>query len=123
MSTAPTTIPWPSIKALTLDIYGTLIDWDHGLIAAARKTSLSHHFSHISDKDLLQTLESHCARLEREKPTMRKEEINSEALRVWVVEDLGLVREGKVGLEEVEGAAREFGRGIGGFEAFGDTVS
>lgn len=116
----PTTIDWTKIKALTFDIYGTLVDWDNGVIRAARTTALGQHIN-ASDQEMLKSLETHCARIEREKPTKRKSEINSEAFEIYAGE-LGLVRDGKVTGREVEEAAREFGGAIGGFEAFGDTV-
>ncbi|KAM0720076.1 hypothetical protein Q7P37_004212 [Cladosporium fusiforme] len=118
--TAPTTIDWSKIKAMTFDIYGTLIDWDPGLVRAMRATTIGPHIT-LSDKDLLHALEAIHARLEREKPRKRKSEINAEALELYA-DELRLVEEGKLTREEVREAGREFGGAIGGFEAFGDTV-
>lgn len=115
------TIQWSKIKALTFDIYGTLVDWDAGVIRAARATALAPYLS-TSDQELLRALEAYHARLEHDKPKTRKSEINAEGLRLYAG-DLGLVEDGKLTKEEVHKAATEFGSSIGSFEAFGDTVS
>lgn len=114
-------IDWSKIKALTFDIYGTLVDWDTGVIRAARATALGPHIQ-ASDTELLEALEAHHARIEHEKPTMRKSEINTEGLKLYG-RDLGLVENGKLTKEEMDQAAKDFGSSIGSFEAFGDTVS
>lgn len=116
----PTSIPWRDIKALTFDIYGTLVDWDRGLVRAARATALAP-FLPSDDNAVLTALETHLKRIEREQPRMRKSEINAEGLRVYA-RDLGVVESGKLTSEEVEKAAGEFGGCIGGFEAFDDSV-
>jgi hypothetical protein len=53
---------------------------------------------------------------------MRKSEINAEGLRAYAA-DLRLLEDGKLTQDEIEQAAMQFGGSIGGFEAFGDTVS
>ena len=118
--TQPTSIDWTKIKALTFDIYGTLVDWDAGVVRAARNTALGPYLP--SDDEFLHTVEKHHARIEREQPRMRKSEINAEGLRAYAA-DLRLLEDGKLTQDEIEQAARQFGRSIGGFEAFGDTVS
>jgi FMN phosphatase YigB (HAD superfamily) len=118
--TQPTSIDWAKIKALTFDIYGTLVDWDTGVIRAAHATALSPFLP--SDDEFLGAVEKHHARIEREQPRMRKSEINAEGLRAYVAE-LGLLKEGKLTEDEIEQAAKQFGGSIGSFEAFGDTVS
>lgn len=115
----PTSIDWTKIKALTFDIYGTLVDWDAGVIRAARATALGPFLP--SDDEFLDAVEKHHARIEREQPRMRKSEINAEGFRAYAA-DLGLVEGGKLTEEQVEKAAKEFGGSIGQFEAFGDTV-
>lgn len=116
----PTSIDFTKIKALTFDIYGTLIDWDGGLVRAARDTSLAP-FLPSSDDECLKALEEHSTRVEREQPQMLKSEIEAEAFRAYAA-DLGVLAAGKLTEEEVEKAARQFGGSIGGFEAFDDTV-
>jgi FMN phosphatase YigB (HAD superfamily) len=118
--TQPTSIDWASIKALTFDIYGTLVDWDAGVIRAARATALGPYLP--PDDEFLSAVEKHHARIEREQPGMRKSEINAEGLRAYAV-DLKLVENGKLTEHEIEQAAKQFGGSIGGFEAFDDTVS
>jgi FMN phosphatase YigB (HAD superfamily) len=115
----PTSIDWTQIKALTFDIYGTLIDWDAGVVRAARATALGPYLP--SDEEFLGAVEDHHARIEREQPRMRKSEINTEGLRAYAA-DLGVVKEGKLSEEEVEAAAKLFGGSIGQFKAFDDTV-
>jgi FMN phosphatase YigB (HAD superfamily) len=115
----PTSIDWTKIKALTFDIYGTLVDWDAGVIRAARATALGPYLP--SDEEFLGAVEEHHARIEREQPRMRKSEINAEGLRAYAA-DLGVVKGGKLTEEDVEEAAKQFGGSIGQFEAFDDTV-
>jgi FMN phosphatase YigB (HAD superfamily) len=118
--TQPTTIDWANIKALTFDIYGTLVDWDAGVVRAAHATALGPFLP--SDDEFLSAVEKHHARIEREQPQLRKSEINAEGLRVYAA-DLKLVENGKLTEDEIEQAAKQFGGSIGGFEAFDDTVS
>lgn len=118
--TQPTSIDWAKIKALTFDIYGTLVDWDAGVIRSARATALGPYLP--SDDEFLSAVEKHHARIEREQPRMRKSDINAEGLRAYAA-DLNLVEQGKLTEDEIEQAARQFGGSIGGFEAFDDTVS
>jgi FMN phosphatase YigB (HAD superfamily) len=116
--TQPTSIDWTNIKALTFDIYGTLVDWDAGVVRAARATALRPFLP--SDDEFLSAVEKHHARIEQ--PRMRKSEINAEGLRAYAA-DLKLLEESKLTEDEIEQAARQFGGSIGGFEAFDDTVS
>lgn len=116
----PISIDWTSIKALTFDIYGTLVDWDAGVIRAARATALGPFLP--SGDGFLSAVEKHHARIEREQPRMRKFEINAQGLRAYAA-DLRLLEDGKLTEQEIEQAARQFGGSIGGFEAFDDTVS
>ena len=118
--TQPTSIDWTKIKALTFDIYGTLVDWDAGIVRAARATALGPYLQ--SDDEFLNAVEKHHARIEREQPRMRKSEINGEGLRAYAA-GLNLPADGKLTEDEIEQAARQFGGSIGGFEAFDDTVS
>ena len=118
--TQPTSIDWTKVKALTFDIYGTLVDWDAGVVRAARNTALGPYLP--SDDEFLHAVEKHHARIEREQPRMRKSKINAEGLRAYAA-DLRLLEDGKLTQDEIEQAARQFGGSIGGFEAFGDTVS
>jgi FMN phosphatase YigB (HAD superfamily) len=118
--TQPTCIDWTKIKALTFDIYGTLVDWDTGVIRAAHATALSPFLP--SDDEFLTAVEKHHARIEREQPRMRKSEINVEGLKAYAA-DLNLIADGKLTEDELEQAAKQFGGSIRGFEAFDDTVS
>lgn len=114
-------IPWMSIKALTFDIYGTLIDWNQGIIDSARATSLGPYLPK-DNQELLAHFGKHAANLEREQPTLRKADLNAEGLRLLAA-DLGSVENGKLSKDELEKAAKEFGDSIGSFEIFPDTAS
>ena len=113
-------IDWTVVRALSFDIYGTLIEWRDGIIDAALSTSLGPNLP--SDRSVLyEQLRSYDRVIEKEQPALKKSEVNAEALRRFAA-DLRLVDEGSVRAEDVESAAREYGGAIGRFPAFGDTV-
>lgn len=113
-------VPWKSIKALTFDIYGTLIDWNKGIVDSARATSLGPYLPK-NDQDLLAHFGKHAANLERDRPTLRKADLNAEGLRLLAA-DLEVVGGGQLSKDDVEKAAKEFGASIGSYEIFPDTV-
>lgn len=114
-------IDWARISALSFDIYGTLIDWQDGIIDAALDSAIGHHLPK-NRSDLYQQLRSYDRVIEKERPALKKSEVNAEALRRFA-SDLGLVSHGKVTQKDVESAAKEYGEAIGRFPAFLDTVS
>ncbi len=113
-------IPWTSIRALSFDIYGTLIDWNGGIVSAARNTALGPYLPK-GDDELLKRFGAHAADLERNRPLMRKSDLNAEALHLYA-QELKIVESGKLSQSQVDAAGKEFGGSIGSYEAFPDTV-
>ncbi len=66
-------------EALTFDCYGTLIDWEAGLLGAFRPILAAHGVS-VDDEDLLVRYAAHEARLEAG-PYLRYRDLLAEALR------------------------------------------
>jgi 2-haloalkanoic acid dehalogenase type II len=115
------TIPWTSIKALSFDIYGTLIDWENGIASAARSTALSLYLPY-SHKDLMIGIESHDVEVQREHPTMLQRDSIAEGLRRYA-KQLGIVEKGYLTEREVEDAVKQYGGMIAGYPAFEDSVA
>jgi len=115
-------IPWTSLRALSFDIYGTLIDWNAGMIVSSRETALGPCL-HVSDENLFNGLFKHSTAVESKSPKMKKSDINAEGL-VRYAHELGVVGEGegKVIEEVATEAGKQHGAAIGVFPAFGDTV-
>ncbi|KAI5369687.1 Putative HAD superfamily, haloacid dehalogenase-like hydrolase [Septoria linicola] len=113
-------IPWTQIKALSFDIYGTLIDWESGIAQSARATALGPHLP-SSHKDLMIGIERHDTTVQREQPTSKQQEIIAEGLRRYAKE-LNIVENGHLTQDQVEQAATEYGSKIGTYPAFEDTV-
>jgi len=61
-------------KALTFDCYGTLIDWESGILAQLRPWSRDQDLS-LSDDDLLQSFARHEAKLELLRPTLNYRDV------------------------------------------------
>lgn len=114
-------VDWIKIRALSFDIYGTLIDWQDGIIDAALNSAIGPHLP-SNRADLYKQLRSYDRVIEKEQPKWKKSEVNAEVLRRFA-SDLSLVEDGKVTQEEVETAAKQYGGAIGVFPAFPDTVS
>lgn len=114
-------IPWTNIRALSFDIYGTLVDHNNGTIAAARATSLNK-FLPSDDTELLEAITEQSRELEQEHSPMQKSDINTEAFKRYVSE-LGIVGDGRVSKDEIDAEAKSFGSTMGTFPAFPDTAS
>lgn len=114
-------IDWTRIRALSFDIYGTLIDWQDGIVDAALNSAIGPHLPN-NRSDLYRQLRSYDRAIEKERPAWKKSEVNAEVLRKFA-SDLCLVEDGKVTQQEIESAAKEYGGAVGGFPAFPDTVS
>lgn len=56
------------IRALTFDCYGTLIDWESGLLAALQPWAQSHGLA-VGDDELLAAFARHESRIQAERPT------------------------------------------------------
>ncbi|MSO93935.1 MAG: haloacid dehalogenase type II [Rhodospirillales bacterium] len=99
-------------KVLTFDCYGTLIDWETGLLAALegwrRRTAVA-----AGGDDLLAAFAEAESKVQSESPAMRYPDVLAEVLR-----RLGK-RFGKPATEE---EARAFGASIGDWPAFPDTA-
>lgn len=113
-------IAWTEIKALSFDIFGTLIDWENGIAQAARATSIGPYLPK-DHKKLMLDIEKHDTTVQRENPTMRQSQIIAEGLRRYAKE-LRIVEDGHLTQDQVEQAAAEYGSKIGEYPAFPDTV-
>lgn len=123
MAPSPTLadIPWTDLKALSFDIYGTLIDWQDGLIDAALATKL-RPFLPTDRRELYSQLRKYDQEIEQDCPMLKKSEINAEAVRRYA-RDLGIVDQvGGLSPANVDAAAKQYGRALGSFPAFEDTV-
>lgn len=114
------TIPWTQIKALSFDIYGTLIDWESGIAQAARNTALAPYLPR-DHKELMLSIERHDTTVQKEQPTSKQQDIIAEGLRRYAKE-LKVVENGYLQQDQVEQAAKEYGSQIGSYPAFSDTV-
>ena len=113
-------IPWTKIKALSFDIYGTLLDWENGIAQTARATALGP-FLPQDHKKLLLEIEKHDTTVQRENPTMHQSAIIAEGLRRYAAE-LHLVDDGKLTQAQIDAACKDYGSKIGEYPAFPDTV-
>jgi 2-haloacid dehalogenase len=100
-----------AFEALTFDCYGTLIDWESGILAALRRV-LERHGVEAADEELLQSHGRHEAELEAGE-YMRYREVLAESLR-GIGQDHGFTPTGE------EMAA--FGQSVGDWPAFPDSA-
>ncbi|KAH9826330.1 HAD-like protein [Teratosphaeria destructans] len=114
------TIPWITLKSLSFDIYGTLVDWQNGLVDAALRTPIAPYLP-PDRAQLYDALRRHDEAIEQERPRCLKADVNAEAFR-RLARDLGLVDEGTASEADVERSATMYGGAIGTFPAFPDTV-
>lgn len=113
-------IPFNTVKALSFDIYGTLIDWENGIAASARATALGPYLPK-DHKQLLLNIERHDTTVQKEHPTMHQPDIIAEGLRRYAKE-LKVVEDGKLTQSQIEEACTEYGTKIPEYPAFVDTV-
>lgn len=114
------TIPWTKIKALSFDIFGTLIDWENGIAQSARATALGP-FLPKDHKQLMLGIENHDTTVQREHPGMLQSDVIAEGLRRYAKE-LRVVEDGKLSQDQVEQACKEYGGRIGEYQPFPDTI-
>ncbi|EME50111.1 hypothetical protein DOTSEDRAFT_68846 [Dothistroma septosporum NZE10] len=114
-------IDWTKIKALSFDIYGTLIDWEDGIASSARATALGPYLPK-DHKELMLAIEKHDTTVQQEHPTMRQCNVVAEGLRRYAKE-LRVVENGRLSQRQVEAAAKQYGGKIGEYPAFSDTVA
>ena len=99
-------------KALTFDCYGTLIDWERGLLAELKPWASRHRLD-VSDDALLAAFGEIETRCEAETPAKIYPEILAEVLR-------RLAKDWSVTLGP--GEAEAFGASVGNWPAFPDSA-
>ncbi|KAK6443235.1 hypothetical protein LTR95_000060 [Oleoguttula sp. CCFEE 5521] len=114
------TINWHEVKALSFDIYGTLVDWESGIYSAASASALGPDLP--SRKETLGRLDEHDRAVQREHPTMLQRDVIAEGLRRYASE-LEVVKDGKLTQVQVDETAKTYGSAIGSYPAFEDTVA
>lgn len=97
-------------EVLTFDCYGTLIDWEAGILAALRP-SLTVRGVTEADEDLLERYARHEAAIEAG-PYLRYREVLARAMR-------GVF--GELGVEPTAAEAAAFGGSVGEWPAFPDS--
>jgi 2-haloalkanoic acid dehalogenase type II len=112
-------IDWTSIKALSFDIYGTLVDWESGIYNAARASAVGPYLP--SRSETLNGIDNHDVEIQSQNPTMLQSDVIAEGFRRYV-KDLGIVADGKLSQAEVDQASKEYGAKIGEYAAFDDTI-
>ena len=103
-------IDFRSFDALTFDCYGTLIDWETGILSAL-KPVLQTHGKDLADEPLLEAFARHEAALEAG-PYLRYADVLAGCLR-------GLGDE--LGFEPTPPEQTTFGRSVEGWPAFADS--
>ena len=103
-------IDFSAFDALTFDCYGTLIDWEAGILAALRPV-LDAHGADIADDALLEAFARHEARLEAG-PYLRYTDVLAGCLRA-LGEELAFT--------PTESEVTAFGRSVGDWPAFADS--
>ncbi len=100
-------------RVLTFDCYGTLIDWESGLLAALQPL-LQRAGVGLSRDAVLTTFAEHESRQEAATPAMRYSEllteVHAQLARAWNVAPLAA-------------ESQAFGASVGDWPAFGDTVA
>jgi len=105
-------IDYGSFEVLTFDCYGTLIDWEAGLLTAFRRV-LDAHGVAAGDEDLLERYARHEATIEA-----------GEYRRYREVLALGLRGvAGELGFEPTEAEEAAFGGSVGDWPAFPDAAA
>ena len=121
LSKMASAIQWNEVKALSFDIYGTLLDWENGIAQTARSTVLGPHLP-IDHKQFMLEIEEHDTTVQREHPAMVQSEVIAEGMRRYA-RDLKVVEQGKLTQDQVEQACKEYSGKITEYPAFPDTVA
>jgi 2-haloacid dehalogenase len=103
-------IDFDAFDALTFDCYGTLIDWEAGILAALRPVLETHGVT-IDDEALLERYARHEAQLEAG-PYLRYADVLAGCLR-----KLG----GELGFAPTDAETEAFGRSVADWPAFPDS--
>ena len=101
-------------NTLTFDCYGTLIDWERGILAELRPWADRHGRRDLDDNVLLETFGTIEAACEAETPGKLYPEILAEVHRRLA---------DKWGIEARAGEAAEFGKSVGRWPAFADSAT
>ncbi len=101
-----------AFRALTFDCYGTLIDWESGILAELKPWAAKHKLA-LSDDDLLAGLAQEESRCQAERPAALYPEILAEVHR-------RLAKRWGVAASETDAAA--FGQSVGRWPAFPDSA-
>jgi 2-haloacid dehalogenase len=104
------TIDFGAYDVLTFDCYGTLIDWEAGLLGALRPV-LDAHSVEIGDAELLESYARHEAALE-EGPYLRYRDVLAGGLRALGAE---------LGFEPTASELAAFGGSVADWPAFSDS--
>lgn len=83
------TMPGPKPDWLTFDCYGTLIQWDEGLLAAVEQILAKQSGSSVDAATLIHTYDKHEHELEAQRPHRSFRTVAGEGLRM-AMEELGL---------------------------------
>jgi len=105
-----TTLDLSRFEVLTFDCYGTLIDWEAGILAALRPGLAARGVS-AADEDLLERYARHEAVIEAG-PYLRYRDVLARAMR-------GVC--GELGVEPTAAEAAAFGDSVGAWPAFPDS--
>jgi 2-haloalkanoic acid dehalogenase type II len=100
-------------EALSFDCYGTLIDWEAGMVAVLGPWARSRGLD-LGDEELLRVYAGHEARAEAGHPAELYPDILARAFR-----GLG----GELGVEVSDADAARFRRSVPGWPAFGDSAA
>lgn len=107
----PSPIDWAVVEVLSFDCYGTLIDWESGILATLRSV-LGEHGAQAPDDALLEAYARHEARLEAG-PYRPYRQVLTEALAQTIVER---------GASVPAGARAKMGGSVADWPAFPDSV-
>jgi 2-haloalkanoic acid dehalogenase type II len=105
-------MPFAEFRALTFDCYGTLIDWESGILAELRPWAARHKLA-LSDEALLEGLAEEESRCQTETPAALYPAILAEVHR-------RLARRWSVAPSD--SAAASFGQSVGRWPAFSDSA-
>jgi 2-haloacid dehalogenase len=100
-------------STLTFDCYGTLIDWERGILAELRPWADRNGRTDLDDDVLLETFGSTEAACEAATPGM---------LYPQILEEVHRRLAGAWGIRSTEDEAAKFGRSVGAWPAFADSA-
>ncbi|KZL68521.1 haloacid dehalogenase [Colletotrichum incanum] len=101
-------------RVLTFDVYGTLIDWESGMLAALQPLLEENKRTDFSRKHLLEVYHELEARQQTKTPDLRYSELLT-TIHPQIAERLGLAA-------PAPEASKAFGDSVGHWPAFPDTV-